>query len=337
MFFEFLTTTDMTTLDGHTCPFCSCREVLYAKPREKNGIAYSVWSCRTCGFGETFPQADDAMLHALHSIQYYRNREGVRFVKPVEFLIERTRWWRIHRLSQFVTIGRALDIGCGSGQFLHDLRGRGWDVAGLELNTEIASTVSSIHGFAVETNLDAFENESFDLITITHVLEHVRDPRAMLTQCSRLLRPGGIIAVAVPNLDSWQARLTRENWFHLDVPRHLWHFSENWLSKTVQSLGFAPVAVRRLGFAQNTFGWLQSLLNMMGVNHNRLYKYLSSDDLKKESLRSSSTGLFASIILSPFLLPLSVMLAVLESLFHAGGTVEIIARIHGGPSPDPKH
>lgn len=301
------------------------------------GIAYSVWYCRQCGVGETFPRPGNALLHELHSTQYYRNGEGIRFIKPVEWLIEGMRRWRIRRLSKFVTTGRALDIGCGSGRFLRGLRSAGWDVAGLELNDEIASTAGSIHKLAVETTLDAFEDESFDLITITHVLEHVENPQQMLTRCSRLLRPGGILAVAVPNIDSWQARLARDRWFHLDLPRHLWHFTERWLSNVLPAIGFVQVSVRRLDFAHNTFGWVQSLLNLTGTHHNRLYSFLSSDDLIKQDSRKHVVSLFMSIILVPLLLPLSVILAVIEASLHAGGTVEIIARIPGEPYSGSKH
>jgi len=321
----------------HTCPYCANPEVQFAIPFEVAGIAYSVWSCMQCGFGNTYPQPDDALLHKLYSTQYYRNGEGIRFIRPVEWLIEGMRRLRIKRLSKYAKIGRALDIGCGSGRFLRGLRSAGWEVAGLELNEETAASASRVHGLVVETSLDAFPDRSFDLITITHVLEHVRDPQQMLTRCARLLRPHGIITVAVPNLNSWQARLTRENWFHLDLPRHLWHFSETWLSKTLHNLGFVQVAVRRMDFAHNTFGWMQSLLNLMGIHHNRLYSFLSDENLKGQASRNQVVGLLLSIILMPLLLPLSVTLAVIEASLHAGGTVEFIARVPDDPCFGSKH
>jgi SAM-dependent methyltransferase len=235
------------------------------------------------------------------------------------------RRWRIYRLSHFVRIGRALDIGCGSGRFLRALRHAGWEVAGLELNDDTATAARTVHGLMVETALEAFADNSFDLITITHVLEHIRDPHQMLADCDRLLKPGGIIAVAVPNVDSWQARWTRDSWFHLDLPRHLWHFSEAWLSTSLCGLGFELQKVRRLDLAHNIFGWMQSLLNRVGLRHNRLYSFLSSDDLDTDNL-THYCSLFVSIALIPLLLPVSILFAALEAVFHAGGTVEIIAR-----------
>lgn len=307
------------------CSVCARPVDVFAIHKVGGSLNNCVCYCTSCGLGMTMPQPDDATLHALHSTQYYRNGEGVRFAWPVEWLVEGMRRWRIYRLSKIVQIGRVLDIGCGSGRFLLALRDLGWDVAGLELNDDTATPARSIHGLTVKTSLDAFTEDTFDLITITHVLEHIRDPHQMLADCVRLLKPGGVIAVAVPNIESWQARLTRGCWFHLDLPRHLWHFSETWLSKTFDCLGFGLLKVRRLDFAHNIFGWLQSLLNKLGLRHNRLYSFLSSDGLATDN-RSHYFSLIISLCLTPVLFPPSILLAVAETVFHAGGTVEVIAR-----------
>jgi len=304
---------------------CGRPVVVFAAHTGAGEKKYSVCYCEACVLGKTVPSPDDATLHELHSTQYYRNGEGVRFATPFEWLVEGMRRWRVYRLSHFVRNGRALDIGCGSGRFLRALRHSGWEVAGLELNDDTATAARTVHGLMVETALGAFTDESFDLISITHVLEHIRDPRQMLADCGRLLKPGGVIAVAVPNIDSWQARWTRDGWFHLDLPRHLWHFSEGWLSATLNECGFEVLKARRLDLAHNIFGWLQSLLNSLGLRYNRFYSFLSSDDLDTDNL-THYFSLVVSLLLLPLFIPLSLLLAVLEALFHAGGTVEIIAR-----------
>lgn len=307
------------------CSICGSPIVLFATHTGTGEKKYSVCYCSACRLGKTVPCPDDATLHELHSTQYYRNGEGVRFATPFEWLVEGMRRWRIFRLSHFVHGGRALDIGCGSGRFLRVLRHSGWEVAGLELNNDTATAARSVHGLIVETALEAFADESFDLITITHVLEHIRDPQQMLADCGRLLKPGGVVAVAVPNIDSWQARWTRDGWFHLDLPRHLWHFSERWLTATLNERGFEVLKVRRLDLAHNIFGWLQALLNSLGLRYNRLYSFLSSDDLDTDNM-THYFSLVVSLLLLPLFVPLSLLLAAVEAVFHAGGTVEIIAR-----------
>lgn len=316
------------TIQNEIIPCQQCGESLlpFAQPVVHAGVAYRVWFCASCGIGKTLPQPKNAIIHELHSTQYYRNGEGVRFAKPIEWLVEGMRRWRIHRLSKFVQTGRVLDIGCGGGRFLRAMQECGWDVAGVELNDETANSARMVHGLNVETSLEAFVDASFDLITITHVLEHVGDPGRMLADCTRLLKVGGVIAVGVPNIESWQAIATGGNWFHLDLPRHLWHFSEKWLTVTFRDLGYVPVAVRRLDLAHNIFGWMQSIFNLLGLRHNRFYSFLSSDDLETDK-RSFYGALSVSLILVPLVFPLSVALAALESLFHAGGTVELVARL----------
>jgi SAM-dependent methyltransferase len=317
-------------ISDHACPQCSGLVTIFARPRKGDAKKYIVLYCGRCRLGETFPKPDDAVINELHSTEYYRNGEGARFVGPVEWMVDGMRRWRIRRLLNIIKIGRALDIGCGSGRFLRGLRGYGWSVAGLELNDETAMSARKNNGLSVETSLDVFDKGSFDLITITHVLEHIRDPQQVLQRCAELLRGGGVLAVAVPNIESWQARFSREEWFHLDLPRHLWHFSEAWLLKQMSGLGFTVLKVRRLDLAHNIFGWMQSLLNLTGLHHNRLYSFLSSDDFEKSD-NPRAVSLLLSVVMSPLLLPISIILAVLEAALHEGGTVEIIAMInHGG-------
>ncbi|MDD2899690.1 MAG: class I SAM-dependent methyltransferase [Desulfuromonadaceae bacterium] len=308
------------------CSICGHPIVIFATHIDACKNQYFVYYCASCGLGKTEPCPDEATLHELHSTQYYRNGEGVRFATPFEWLVEGMRRWRIYRLSHVVRKGRALDIGCGSGRFLRALRQSGWEVAGLELNDDTATAARNVHGLMVETALEAYADKSFDLITITHVLEHIRNPHRMLADCVRLLKPGGVIAVAVPNIASWQARFTRGGWFHLDLPRHLWHFSETSLSTELIGLDFELIKVRRLDIAHNIFGWLQSLLNSAGLRHNRLYSFLSSDDLETDNL-THYFSLIVSIALLPLLVPVSIILTVLEAVSHAGGTVEIVARL----------
>ena len=316
----------MHNYSGEQCLLCLGNDVEVSRAQMISGVAYRIVFCERCGVGTTIPVPDDETLAVLYSTQYYRNGEGARFTVPVEWLVEGMRKWRVCRLSKFVRKGRMLDVGCGSGRFLRAMRAAGWQVAGLELNDDTAISARNIHGLVVETSLDSYKGQSFDLITITHVLEHIRDPYKMLKDCARLLDGGGVLAIAVPNIKSWQAQLTRNYWFHLDLPRHLWHFSEKWLSTTLAELGFEQVSVRRLDLAHNIFGWLQSLMNILRLPQNRMYSLLSSDDLDV-GCKGSYCSLAALCVLLPILLIVSVVLALVEVLFHAGGTVEIIARI----------
>ena len=123
--------------------------------------------------------------------------------------------------------GRVLDVGCGRGVLLQEFRRRGWEVQGTELSESAASYARQTLKIPVEIgDLEAigFPPNYFDAITLWHVLEHVADPRALLAEIRRILKPDGVLLVAVPNFGSLEARVSKDKWFHLDVPRHVTHF-----------------------------------------------------------------------------------------------------------------
>src|SRR5262249_3479382 len=117
-------------------------------------------------------------------------------------------------------------------------------------------------------------DSSFDAVVIWHVLEHLSDPRAALLKARAILKPGGLLMVAVPNLASWQAAATGPAWFHLDVPRHYFHFRTGVLTRLIEETGFAVEETSHFNFEQNAYGWMQSLLNRVGFRANLLYDLL---------------------------------------------------------------
>ena len=137
-----------------------------------------------------------------------------------------------------VTRGRLLDVGIGSGALLAEGRARGFEVEGCDLSEAIARHVRDTHGIPVHTcTLDAITGR-YDAIVMNHVVEHVSDPVALLADAARLLRPGGVIHVAVPNVDSWDAALP--GWTSYQ-PYHLVYFSPASLETAVRGAGLAPV------------------------------------------------------------------------------------------------
>ena len=108
--------------------------------------------------------------------------------------------------------GRMLDLGCGDGTVLWLARADGWDVEGVELNPEHAAMVQRTHGFPVTaSDLDGYQGTpgAWDVVVLTHVLEHVRDPVNVLGKIRSLLRPGGVGVLEFPNIDAVDARVRR--------------------------------------------------------------------------------------------------------------------------------
>ena len=126
--------------------------------------------------------------------------------------------------------GTLLDIGAGTGDFLLEAKKQNWIITGIEPNDK-AKQIAIQKGVSFGTNLEELANESFDVISMWHVLEHVPNLEEQIATLKRLLKPNGTIIIAVPNFKSYDAKYYAEFWAAYDVPRHLWHFSKTAIKK----------------------------------------------------------------------------------------------------------
>ncbi|MFU8803283.1 MAG: class I SAM-dependent methyltransferase [Bradymonadaceae bacterium] len=142
--------------------------------------------------------------------------------------------------------GRLLDVGCGSGAYLRDMEALGWQVAGVDISPEaIKCATRDGYNAKVGTLFSAhLEEESFDLITMWHVLEHFHRPVDMLRRAHDILRPNGRLILAVPNWRSIMRQIGGDAWWCLEVPRHLHHFTPETLRKTLTTAGFEVSLLR---------------------------------------------------------------------------------------------
>jgi SAM-dependent methyltransferase len=135
-----------------------------------------------------------------------------------------------------------LDVGCGHGTFLAAMAERGWQVAGVDFDPAAVEAARSVHGLdvlvgTVDTMVE--RGTSFDVVTASHVVEHVPDPVEFLAQCRRLLRPGGRVVLKTPNADSFGSRRYGRAWRGLEPPRHLHIFTIAALESCARKAGFA--------------------------------------------------------------------------------------------------
>ncbi|KRD11387.1 methyltransferase [Flavobacterium sp. Root901] len=127
--------------------------------------------------------------------------------------------------------GKILDIGAGTGDFLLTAKNDGWNVIGVE-PSERAKNIAKQKGISFVEEISLLENNSFDVITMWHVLEHVPNLELQIQELKRLLKPTGTLIIAVPNFKSYDANYYKEFWAAFDVPIHFWHFSK----KAIKSL-----------------------------------------------------------------------------------------------------
>lgn len=143
--------------------------------------------------------------------------------------------------------GRLLDVGCATGVFMDGMRHFGWEVEGVEPTAYAAAYARERFGFTIfEGRLEdaPYPDSSFDAITLWDVLEHVHEPREVLTHINRLLQPGGLLVMSLPNPDSLEARLLGRYWAGWDLPRHLNLYRPAQLRKHLTQMGFTVNKIR---------------------------------------------------------------------------------------------
>lgn len=131
--------------------------------------------------------------------------------------------------SQNTSNKKLLDVGCGTGDFLLKCKQNGWEAYGVEPN-EKARDKSSTKKLVIKSKLEEIEGK-YDVITLWHVLEHVPNLNEYIIQLKNLLADNGCLIIAVPNYKSYDAQHYKSFWAAYDVPRHLWHFSKESISK----------------------------------------------------------------------------------------------------------
>jgi len=137
---------------------------------------------------------------------------------------------KLKLISSLSEKGKILDIGSGTGDFLLAAKQAGWQTIGYEPNIK-AKTISKQKGIELTDKINLLENSSIDVITMWHVLEHVPNLEEYISELKRLLKPKGTIIIAVPNFKSFDAEFYGRYWAAFDVPRHIWHFSKQSISK----------------------------------------------------------------------------------------------------------
>lgn len=184
---------------------------------------FAVSRCSSCGsYGQDPTPGEDALLHLYPEEYgpYQRGGLGTRIAKG-NGLRRRVQ----HVMSVRKKVGTLLDVGCASGLFLDRMVKLGWDVSGVELNPRMAQRARDELGLTIFTGiLEAarLPAQTYDVVTLWDVLEHVRSPRQTLREAARILRPGGWLVFRVPNPESLSARIFGRMWFGWELPRHLW-------------------------------------------------------------------------------------------------------------------
>ena len=233
------------------CNLCGSQDRQPHCPENGLGLV----QCQGCGFVYVSPRPDPEELYALYGETYFNNDESgvvgyTDYIKD-EPNIRRTSQRRLQHLEQFIKPGKLLDVGCATGFFIDEAQQRGWQVEGLDVSAfgvDYAQThygVTAYHSALTDLELPA---GAYDVVTMWDVIEHVPDPKAYVRQAADLLRSGGVISLATPDINSLPARLAGRRWVGYKLSEeHVYYFSVKTLSRMLDEAGFDVINVRHIG------------------------------------------------------------------------------------------
>ena len=234
------------------CLLCNCQHAhtLLEAPDYQGGtgLLFAVVQCDECGLCYTNPRPAGPCLSRFYPTDYRPHNLAIQ--RPASRFQNWAKQWRkAEPPLPWHGQGRLLDFGCGGGAFLASMRAHGWHVTGIDTSATTVLRVraeTGLHVLVGSLPHAELQPQSFDVVTMWHALEHVPDPRAVLREARHLLDGRGKLVVAVPNIDSLPFRIFGRNWFGLDLPRHLTHFTSWTLHLMLERCGFQVESIRMI-------------------------------------------------------------------------------------------
>ena len=307
-----------------SCPMCSALDftTIYEDARDPITLdSFRVVECSACGAAFTIPRP--ASLDRYYPGHYRAYGALVTRVLSTLYGLRVSRWARLKPEGASV-----LEVGCGPGLMLVAFRRRGWRVVGIERNEVAAETARQTLGpNTIAMSMESLPADArFDLIVLFQVLEHIGEPVALLRECARHLAPGGLLIANVPNFSSWQSRFAGSKWMHLDVPRHLNHFTPRTISATLERAGLKPVGMSFTSLEHDPYGWVESTINRLTGRANTLTRYLMG-------LEPFGPAVLLSFVLGVALVPPALLLSMASWQAKRGALMETTATL---PRPSEK-
>tara|TARA_R110002126_G_scaffold84694_4_gene205724 strand:+ start:297 stop:1142 length:846 start_codon:yes stop_codon:yes gene_type:complete len=230
------------------------KENIKVKDHSVSGEEFELIQNLEYDFLETTPQPSSDKLH-----EYYKSEDYISHTDSKRNLFEKAYHLvrtislkkKLRLINSSVSKSKnLLDVGCGTGDFLQTAQQNNWQVSGIEPNEQarhIANKKTNNSVFEIEALLK-FESNSFDVITLWHVLEHLPNLEDHIRVFKKLLKPKGTLIIAIPNYKSYDAKHYKQFWAAYDVPRHLWHFNQASISKLVSKQSLKVKKVKPMWF-----------------------------------------------------------------------------------------
>lgn len=289
------------------------------------GDTFKFVQCLNCKVYFLNPRPTSSQLSKAYAEDYYGYGD-----KKFNGLIESLLLWfksrNAKKISSFIPESASvLDVGCGNGSFLKSLHKNGnFKLFGIEpqgKSAERASNIKEVNLHVGYLEKGLYDNSQFDFISLIHVFEHLANPSEVLEIITEISKEKGILLIEIPNINSWQAKIFKESWLHLDPPRHLNMFPPKVLESQLQNLGWQLEKETFIAPQYSPFGVQQSILNVFLNKRDVLYEFLKGNKAYVEDY--SKLSLFLMQVFQWLSFPLFVLTDVIASLCKKGGTVKM--------------
>lgn len=285
------------------CPLCNSRgtfsfqgkDLLFDKPG-----TYQYMQCKHCAavYQEPMPSLNEivryypddygvykeipnlkhhshAKLGVLRSKYNYTHLDAPRLYRQLSPVIS---FFRYNDAIRYVQNGKGLDIGCGNGKFIRDMNSLGWNFEGVEFNP-IAVDIcrkAGLNVFHGDLHDAAFKDNSFDLVSARHVIEHIPDPANFMREIARILKKGGRLVIKTPNSRALGRKWFGMHWFENDVPRHLILFCSSNLKMLTERFGLNQITVKTFTGPRVILNSLDYLTGNRGKPYHKykIYRFL---------------------------------------------------------------
>ncbi|MHB9053010.1 MAG: class I SAM-dependent methyltransferase [Thermoleophilia bacterium] len=313
------------------CPICGEQDfspVLTAESMDHlASMPFTVVSCNSCGLMMTNPRPTADAIGEFYESGFYEQGESLIKRSLINPVMKGFHELRLRQVTQRMTGGKILDVGCGKGKFLQVAARHGWEAWGIEPSHRSLSFVQDKSGMKIIGG--RFEDADlpdgyFDVVTMWHTLEHFYHPDDTLKKVRRKLRDGGLLVVRVPNGASWDFSMGRAKWFHLDVPRHLYHFSPDSLRKLIGQAGFRVVSISTSSLEDNPIGTLQTVMAAVGFRSGSVFSLIKGGSGTGTTASKLVKNLGTAAGIAVLALP-SFIIAELAQKAGRGGTLTVAA------------
>lgn len=281
----------------NSCPVCGKNTIIkYLDTKDYffTQESFSLSKCESCEFVFTNPIPKElSKYYETEEYLSHNSKKGGVISKIYSSIRSINIKRKFDLVSNYSSKGSILDIGCGTGELLSYFKNENWKTTGIEPNENARNIAISENGIDVlnEDKLSTLPSNSFDVVSMWHVLEHVPDLNKRISEVSNLIKDDGTMIFALPNLNSPDAKKYGKHWSALDVPRHLYHFTQSSFEKLITKHGLKLVHAEPMKFDS----YYVSMLSEKYLG-NKLYLFSAFINGLKSNLKAKKNNNYSSMI-----------------------------------------